>query len=83
MQWLTEKCFSGTPPSGNPPHTEGVCLLGSTGEDKDLHLEAHQAFVTEISGGEVDIPIEKDYVGPRLQYSKCQPDDSLKAGSFG
>ena len=49
-----------------PPRMEGVCLLGSTGEVEDLPLEAHQALVTEISGGERDIPLEKYSVGPRL-----------------
>ena len=66
-----------------PPDIEEVCLLGSTGEAKDLPLKAHQALVTEISGGERDIPLERDSVGPRLQYSKCQPNDSLEAGSSG
>ena len=31
--------------------------------------------------GERDVPLERNYVGPRLQSSKCQPDDSLEAGS--
>ena len=60
-----------------PPHIEGVCLLGSTGEAEDLPLKAHQALVTKISSRESDIPLEKDSVGPHLQSSKCQPDDSL------
>ena len=58
-----------------------MCLLRSTGETEDLPLKAHQALVIEISGGERDIPLEKDYVGPHLQYSKHHPDDSLEAGS--
>ena len=59
--------FSDTPPSGMPPHTEGVCLLGSTREAEDLPIKAHQALVIEILGGERDIPLERDSVGPRLQ----------------
>ena len=74
--------FFDTLPSGTPPHTEGVCLLSSTGEAEDLPLEAHQTLVTEILGGERDIPLERDSMGPHLQYSKCQPDNSLEAGSF-
>ena len=62
---------------------EGVFLLGPTGEVEDLPLEAHQALVIEISGGERDIPLERDFVGPHLQSSKCQPEDSLEAGSSG
>ena len=42
--------FSDGPPSGVPPHKGGICLLGSAGEAEDLPLEAHQAFVAEISG---------------------------------
>ena len=73
--------FSDTPPSRMLPHMEGVCLLGSIGEAEDLPLEAHQALVIEISGGEMDALLEKDYVGPHLQSSKCQLDDSLEVGS--
>ena len=75
--------FSNTPPSGTPPHTEGVCLLGSTGEVEGLPLEVHQALVTEISARERDIPLEKYSMGPHLQSSKRQPDDSLEARSSG
>ena len=78
---LQINAFFDTLPSGTLPHTEGVCLLDSTGEAEDLPLEAHQALVTEISRGERDIPLERDSVGPRLQSSKCQPEDSLEAGS--
>ena len=53
------------------PHMEGVYLLGSTQEAKDLTLEAHQALVTEILGGERDIPLEKESMAPCLQSSKC------------
>ena len=73
--------FFDTPPSRTPPHIEGVCLLGSTGEAEDLPLEAHQALVIEISSGERDIVFERDSVGPRLQSSKCHPKDSLEEGS--
>ena len=31
----------------------------------------------------MDVPLKKDSVGPRLQYSKCQLDNSLEAGSSG
>ena len=65
-----------------PPHIEGVCLLGSTGEAEDLPLEAHQALVTKISGGERDIPLKRDSMGPRSQSSKCQPEDSLEVLKF-
>ena len=43
--------FSDIMPSVAPPHTGGMCLLGSTGEAGDLPLEVHQALVTEISKG--------------------------------
>ena len=66
-----------------PPHTGGICLLGSNGEVEDLPLEAHQTFTTEISDEERDIPLEKDFEGPHLQYPKCQPNDSLEVGSSG
>ena len=75
--------FSDTPLSGTPPHPEEVCLLSSNGEAEDLPLEAYQTFAAEISDEERDIPLEKYSEGPCLQSSKCQPDDSLEAGSSG
>ena len=75
--------FFDTSFSRTPPHPEEVCLLGSKGEAEDLRLEAHQTFTAEISDEERDIPLEKNSEGPRLQSPKCQPDDSLEAGSSG
>ena len=73
--------FSDIPPSVAPPHTRVIFLLGSTGEERDFPLESHQALVAEISSRKRKVPLKKDYVGPFLQYSKCQPDESLEEGS--
>ena len=73
--------FYDTPFSGTPPHPKEVCLLGSNGEAEDLPLETHQTFVVEISDEERDIPLEKYSEVPCLQSPKCQPNDSLEAGS--
>ena len=73
--------LSDIPPSVVPSHTRGICLLSSTGEEGDLPLEAHQALVTKISSGKQDVPLKRDYVGPFLQSSKCQPNESLEEGS--
>ena len=37
--------FSDVSPSGVPPQTGGICLLGFIGEAEDLPLEAHRALV--------------------------------------
>ena len=60
-----------------------MCLLSSTGEAGDLPLEAHQALVTEILSGKRDVPLKKDFVGPLVNSSKYQPDESLGEGSSG
>ena len=73
--------FSDTPFSGTLPHLKEVCLLGSNEEAENLPLEAHQTFTAEILDEERDIPLEKYSEGPHLQSPKCQPDESLKAGS--
>ena len=75
--------FSDTSPLEAPPHTRGICLLGSTGEVEDPPLEAHQALVTKILNEKWDVPLKKDFVGPHLQSSKCQPNESLEAESSG
>ena len=75
--------FSNVPPSGVPPHTGGICLLGSAGEAEDLPLEAHQDLVVEILSAKGDASLKKYYVYHLLQSSKYQPDESLKQGSSG
>ena len=74
--------FSDIPPSVAPPHTGGICLLGSTGEVGDFPLEAYQALVSKILSISWEVPLNKDSVGPFLQSSKCQPDESLEEGGF-
>ena len=73
--------FSDISPSEAPPHTGGICLLGSAGEAGDLPLEAHQALIAEILGEKGDVSLEKDFVGPLLQYFGYQSDKSLEEGS--
>ena len=60
--------FSDVSPSGVPPHTGGICLLGSVGEAEYLRLEAHQALVAEILGEKWDVSLKKYSMGPLLQY---------------
>ena len=73
--------FSDVPPSGVPPHTGEICLLGSTGEAEDIPLEAHQALIAEISSEKGDVSLKKYYVVPLLQYFGYKPEKSLEEGS--
>ena len=77
---LQMNMFSDIPSSEAPHHTRGICLLGSTGEARDLPPEAHLALVTEILSRKWDVPLKKYYVGPLLKSSECQPNKYIGEG---
>ena len=71
-------------PLGISPHKGGICLLGFIEEKEDVHAEAHEeseALVAEILSERMDVSLEKDSVGPLLQYFKYYPDTSLEEES--
>ena len=73
-------------PSRISPHKGGICLLGYIEEKENVHAEAHEeseALVAEILSERMDVSLEKDSMGPLLQYFKYQPDSSPEEGSSG